>query len=63
VRVSAIAMLWDRGWGKAPQARTAEDGENEVRVTIRHITEGSIDLPQVIEAEPLQLGANGKRQP
>ena len=60
VRVSAIAMLWDRGWGKAPQARTDEDGENKVRVTIRHITEG---LPQVIEAEPLQLAENGKRQP
>ena len=63
VRVSAIAMLWDRGWGKAPQARTDEDGENKVRVTIRHITEGSCEQPQVIEAKPLQLAENGKRQP
>ena len=36
----AIAMLWDRGWGKPPQAHTGEDGEGDIRVTIRHIVEG-----------------------
>jgi hypothetical protein len=62
-RVAAVALLLDRGWGKVPQTPAREDGENEVRVTIRHITEGSLDVPQVIEAKPLQLAENGKRQP
>ena len=62
-RVSAVALLFERGWGKAAQPHTGEDGDNELRVTIRHITESIRDVPQVIEAEPLQLGANGKREP
>jgi hypothetical protein len=62
-RVSAVALLLERGWGKVPQAHTGEDGENEIRVTIRHMTERRCDVPQVIEAKPLQLGANGKHQP
>jgi hypothetical protein len=36
VRVQAIAMLWDRGWGKPPQTHTGEDREGGIRVTIRH---------------------------
>jgi hypothetical protein len=35
-RVSAVALLFERGWGKAPQPHTGEDGENDVRITIRH---------------------------
>jgi hypothetical protein len=62
-RVSAVALLFERGWGKATQLHAGEVGENEVRVAIRHITEGSRDVPQVIEAKPLQLAENGKRQP
>ena len=42
-RVSAVGLLLDRGWGKAPQAHTGESGENDVRVTIRHITETAND--------------------
>ena len=38
-RLQAIAILLDRGWGKPQQARTGEDNKN-IRVTIRHITEG-----------------------
>jgi hypothetical protein len=38
-RVAAVALIWDRGWGKAPQAHTGENGEGSIRVTIRHILE------------------------
>ena len=37
-RVSAAQALLDRGWGKAPQPHTGEDGD--IRVTVRTITEG-----------------------
>jgi hypothetical protein len=37
-RVSAAGILLDRGWGKAPQARTGE-GDKSVRVTVRRIVE------------------------
>ena len=37
-RVAAAAILLDRGWGKAAQPHTAEDGD--IRVTLRTITEG-----------------------
>ena len=37
-RVQAVALLLDRGWGKAPQPHTGEDGD--IRVTVRTITEG-----------------------
>lgn len=38
-RVAAVALLFERGWGKAAQPHTGENGEDELRVTIRHITE------------------------
>jgi hypothetical protein len=38
-KVSAIALLLERGWGKAPQAHTGPDGEGDIRVTIRQIIE------------------------
>ena len=38
-RVSAVALLFERGWGKAPQPHTGEDGENNIRIVLRHITE------------------------
>jgi hypothetical protein len=52
-RVSAATALLDRGWGKPPQTRTDEDGEGEIRVVIRHITE-PLDEPRaakIIEHE------------
>jgi hypothetical protein len=52
-RVSAVALLLDRGWGKAPQAHTGEDGEGDIRVTIRHIIEDARGL--VIEGTPERL--------
>ncbi len=36
-RVSAAAQLLDRGWGRAPQPVTGEDGEGNIEITIRHI--------------------------
>jgi hypothetical protein len=38
-RIQAIAVLLDRGWGRAPQSHVGEDG-NDIRVTIRKIVEG-----------------------
>jgi len=43
-RVQAVGMLLDRGWGKAPQPHTGEDGET-IRVVIRTITEGAPPMP------------------
>ena len=40
VRVQAIAMLWDRGWGKPAQAHTGADGEGDIQITIRTFVEG-----------------------
>ena len=50
-RVAACAVLLDRGWGKAPVTHTGEDGEGDIRVTIRHIIQNAIAPaePKVIE--------------
>ena len=50
-RVAACAVLLDRGWGKAPVTHTGEDGEGDIRVTIRHIIQNAIapTEPKVIE--------------
>ena len=50
-RLTGIAMLWERGWGKPPQTHTGEDGEGDIRVTIRHIIQNAIapTEPKVIE--------------
>ena len=53
-RVSAAVALLDRGWGKPPQSHTGEDGEGQIRVVIRHITEGR-DAPRVIEHDTKQI--------
>jgi len=45
---AGIAMLWERGWGKAPQAHTGENGEGDIRVTIRHIVQ-EISAQKVID--------------
>ncbi len=36
-RVSAAQALLDRGWGKAAQPQTGEDGGGPVEIVIRHI--------------------------
>jgi len=39
-RISAIALLMERGWGKAAQPVTGEDGEGAIEITVRVINEG-----------------------
>ena len=38
-RLQTIAILLDRGWGKAPQPHTGED-DRDIHVTIRNLVEG-----------------------
>jgi hypothetical protein len=40
-RISAAAILLDRGYGKAAQPVTGADGESDIRITIRVINEGT----------------------
>jgi len=39
-RLRAAHMLWERGHGRAAQPVTGEDGEGDIRITIRTILEG-----------------------
>ena len=47
-RVAACVALLDRGWGRPPQAHTGENGEGDIRVTIRHIVQ-EISAQKVID--------------
>lgn len=38
-RVAAAIAILDRGWGKPAQSLTGTDGEDEIRVTIRHLVD------------------------
>jgi hypothetical protein len=48
-RVAAAIALLDRGWGRPPQTHTGEDGEGDIRVTIRHIVQAALAPPLTIE--------------
>ena len=39
-KLRAAHMLWERGWGKAAQPVTGEDGEGAIEIIIRNIIEG-----------------------
>jgi hypothetical protein len=54
-RVQAANILLDRGWGKAPQAHTGENGEGDIKVTIRHILEHIDDKPVVIDGRCVEI--------
>jgi hypothetical protein len=43
-RISAAFGMLDRGWGKPSQQveHTGKDGENEIRIIMRTITEGKM---------------------
>jgi hypothetical protein len=60
--VSAAGILLDRGWGRAPQAHTGQNGEGDIRVIIRHIVEGGDSIEQQrtlqIEAVPMPVGTD-----
>src|SRR6516164_8442526 len=51
-RVSAAQALLDRGWGKAPQAQTGEDGEGEIKIVIRRLVDE--DNAKLIEGRVLK---------
>ena len=51
-RLTGIAMLWERGWGRPPQAHTGENGEGDIRVTIRHIVQ-EISAQKVIDVQEI----------
>jgi hypothetical protein len=38
-RVSAVGMLMERGWGKVAQPVTGENGEGDIRITMRTFVE------------------------
>jgi len=50
-RVLAANSLLDRGWGKAAQPMTGENGEGGIEVVIRHILEGG-EQPRTIDVTP-----------
>jgi hypothetical protein len=51
-RVQAASILLDRGWGKAPQAHTGQDG-GDIHVVIRQIIDVTGEAgPVLIEHEP-----------
>ena len=51
-RVAAANALLDRGWGKAPQAHSGEEG-NDIEIVIRRLT-ASGEEPLLLEHEPLE---------
>ena len=56
-RVAAAIHLLDRGWGKAPQTHTGENGDGNIRVIIRHMVDGREQeplTPRVIDAVPIE---------
>jgi hypothetical protein len=40
IKIRAIGMMWDRGYGKAAQPVTGKNGDEDIRITIRTILEG-----------------------
>jgi hypothetical protein len=53
-RVAAANSVLERGWGKAPQAITGENGEGDIKITIRHILERVDDKPVVVNGESVR---------
>ena len=51
-RVSAAQAVLDRGWGKAPQPHTGEDGEGEIKIVIRRLVDE--DNAKLIEGRVLK---------
>jgi hypothetical protein len=42
-------------WGKTPQPHTGEDGENNIRFTIRHIVDGRDVEGRLIDGRSISL--------
>lgn len=61
-RVSACIALLDRGWGKAPQAHTGENGEGAIKVLVRHIINGKdVNGPLIEHKQPLPIGRDEEK--
>jgi hypothetical protein len=43
VRVTGIALMLERGWGRPPQPVTGANGEGDIRITIRNIIDGGYE--------------------
>ncbi|WP_354265766.1 hypothetical protein [Bradyrhizobium sp. I1.7.5] len=52
-RVAAAGILLDRGWGRAPQVHSSDDG-GSIRVIIRQIIDIDREEPLVLEHEALK---------
>jgi hypothetical protein len=50
--MASSQALLDRGWGKAPQAHTGEDGEGEIKIVIRRLVDE--DNAKLIEGRVLE---------
>jgi hypothetical protein len=40
----AAGILLDRGWGRAPQVHSGEDG-GDIRITIRQLIDNTVKVP------------------
>jgi hypothetical protein len=50
-RVSAAQALLDRGWGKAVQPHSGDDGNGDIQVIIRQIVSHDDEEPLLLEHE------------
>jgi hypothetical protein len=55
-RVSAVALLFERGWGRPPQAHTGEDGDGPIVVEIVYRNQG--ENAKVIEHQAPDQGTS-----
>ena len=60
-RVRAVELLFERGWGKAPQTHTGEDGEGAISVIIRHIIESAVE-PRALDGRATPRVIDQRRQ-
>ena len=60
-RVAAAIHPLDRGWGKAPQTFSSEDGASSIRVVIRHILDGRDVLSASEQRARIDAAKNGEK--
>lgn len=53
-RVTAAGLLLERGWGKAPQPLTGENGEGEITIVIRRLVEEDEAKIKTIEGRTIK---------
>jgi pyruvoyl-dependent arginine decarboxylase (PvlArgDC) len=51
-RVAAASVILDRGWGKVKEH--VENGEGDIKVTIRHILEHVDERPVIVNGEAVR---------